>query len=157
MTDKTILYYEDITKLIPHRYPMLLLDSIDIVALNDEAVGKKNVTINEWFFQGHFPEKPIMPGVLIVEALAQTSATLVMYSLLQENSNFNPEKAVVYFMSIASTRFIKPVLPGHTVELRVKNLQNRRMVWSFKGQAYVDGELYAEAEYKAMIAEKAPS
>jgi 3-hydroxyacyl-[acyl-carrier-protein] dehydratase len=155
MTDsKTTLYYEDIKGLIPHRYPILLVDTIDILALNDEAVGKKNVTINEWFFQGHFPEKPIMPGVFIVEALAQTSAALVMYSLIQEKIDFNPHQAVVYFMSITNTRFIKPVLPGHTVELRVKNLQNRQMVWKFKGQAYVDNELYAESEYKAMIVEK---
>lgn len=152
-TIEATLSYEDITKLIPHRYPMLLVDTIDVKSL-DEAVGKKNVTINEWFFQGHFPEKPIMPGVLIVEALAQTSGALVMHGLLKQDPNLKPEDAVVYFMAINNTRFIKPVLPGHTVELRVKSLQSRRMVWKFKGQAYVDGELYTESEYTAMIAKK---
>jgi 3-hydroxyacyl-[acyl-carrier-protein] dehydratase len=154
MSEPKILEYNDIINLIPHRYPMLLVDQVKITEIHEEAIGYKNVTINESFFQGHFPEKPIMPGVLIIEALAQTSGTLVMYGLVMEKNKLQPENAVVYFMSIASARFIKPVLPGHRVELRVKNMQRRGMVWKFKGQAYVDDELCAEAEYKAMIAEK---
>ncbi|MAP24908.1 MAG: 3-hydroxyacyl-[acyl-carrier-protein] dehydratase FabZ [Rickettsiales bacterium] len=154
MSDPKILNYNEIVKLIPHRYPMLLVDQVHITELHEEAVGIKNVTINESFFQGHFPEQPIMPGVLIIEALAQTSGILVMYGLAFEDSKLKPEDAVVYFMSIANARFVRPVLPGHRVELRVKSIQRRGMVWKFKGQAYVDDELCAEAEYKAMIAEK---
>jgi len=110
-------------------------------------VGIKAVTINEPFFQGHFPEKPVMPGVFIVEAMAQTAAALVMLSLGEE-----AEGKLVYFMSIDGAKFRKPVEPGDLLELHVKKEQNRRNIWRFSAKGIVDGKLVAEATYTAMIA-----
>lgn len=137
---------QDIKKLIPHRYPMLLIDR---VLLNDteSGTGIKAVSGNEHFFEGHFPTKPIMPGVLIVEAMAQTAGVIVM-------SNLHPqaqENSLVYFMSIDNVKFRKPVTPGDLMELRVRKTQSRGQVWKFSGQAYVGDHLHAEAEFTAMI------
>jgi 3-hydroxyacyl-[acyl-carrier-protein] dehydratase len=138
----------EIQQLIPHRYPMLLVDRLEEIVPRESCVGVKNVTINEPFFTGHFPEQPIMPGVLIIEAMAQTAGTLVCYSL-----NLMGKKQSVYFMSIEDARFRKPVLPGDTLKMHVSCLQNRRNVWKFKGEAKVNEVTHAEATFTAMIAE----
>lgn len=147
-TDKKTINIDEIQRLIPHRYPMLMIDRIEDIEEDLSAVGVKNVTINEHFFQGHFPNNPVMPGVLIVEAMAQTAGVLVSHYL-----NSADKSKIVYFMAIENARFRKPVLPGHTLRLHVKKIQNRRQVWKYSGQAFVDGQLHAEAEFTAMIAE----
>jgi 3-hydroxyacyl-[acyl-carrier-protein] dehydratase len=128
---------------------MLLLDKVDAVHLGESAVGIKNVTINEPFFPGHFPVKPLMPGVLIIEAMAQTAAVLVLKTL-----NVSSNNSLVYFMSVIEAKFRKPVVPGDTLRLHVEKIQNRGNVWRFKGQAKVEGDLHAEAIFTAMIVEK---
>ena len=138
-----------IQALIPHRYPMLLVDRLVNVVVGEEAVGIKNVTMNEWFFQGHFPESPVMPGVLIIEAMAQTAGALVMHSAYQDSA----ATKLVYFMSIEEARFRKPVLPGHALRLHVKKIRSRGPVWKFSGEAKVDDTLMAEATFSAMIAD----
>ncbi|MGI4852036.1 MAG: 3-hydroxyacyl-ACP dehydratase FabZ [Janthinobacterium lividum] len=140
-----VLKYDEITALIPHRYPFLLVDRVEKIIPGEQATGYKNVTINENFFQGHFPDFPIMPGVLIVEALAQTAGVLVCHTLDLKNQRR------VYFMSIENARFRKPVTPGDVLELRVQKIQNRKTIWKFKGEALVDGVVYAEATFTAMI------
>lgn len=137
---------ERIEQLIPHRYPMLMIDRVVDVVTNVRATGIKNVSIDEPFFQGHFPRHPVMPGVLIIEAMAQTAACLVV-------STLGPDKEgrLVYFMTIDSARFRKPVFPGDVIYLHVEKQRNRRNVWKFKGEARVDGVLVAEATYAAMI------
>jgi 3-hydroxyacyl-[acyl-carrier-protein] dehydratase len=141
----TILH-EEIQHLIPHRFPMLLVDKVVDVVLDEKATGIKNVTINEWFFQGHFPDKPVMPGVLIIEAMAQTAGILVMKS-----TNQQAEGSVVYFMSIQEARFRKPVVPGDTIRIFVEKQRYRSNVWKFSGTATVDGQVVAEAVFSAMI------
>jgi 3-hydroxyacyl-[acyl-carrier-protein] dehydratase len=126
---------------------MLLIDSVKDIVKGESCTGIKNVTINEPFFQGHFPNHPIMPGVLIVEAMAQTAATLVVDSLKGEGV----ESYIVYFMTIDNARFRKPVLPGDRLELKVKKERQRGAVWKFRGEAFVDGALAAEAVYTAML------
>lgn len=133
-------------KMIPHRYPFLLLDKMQDVVLGESAVGIKNVTINEPFFQGHFPEKPVMPGVLIIEAMAQTCAVLVVETLGEK-----AEGKLVYFMSIDECRFRKPVGPGDVLHIHVNKDRSRANVWRFKCEAQVDGTLTAEAIITAMI------
>jgi 3-hydroxyacyl-[acyl-carrier-protein] dehydratase len=141
-----VIEIERIRRMIPHRYPMLMIDRVVDVVLDARAVGIKNVSINEPFFQGHFPAEPVMPGVLIVEAMAQTSAVLVVATLGDEK-----EGRLVYFMTIDSARFRKPVTPGDTVRIHVEKIRRRGNVWKFKGRAMVDGTLVAEATYGAMI------
>jgi 3-hydroxyacyl-[acyl-carrier-protein] dehydratase len=139
---------ERIMELIPHRYPFLLIDRmVDIVA-GESATGIKNVTVNEPCFQGHFPGHPIMPGVLIIESMAQTSAALVVHTLGED-----AEGRVVYFMSVDTARFRKPVTPGDVMRINVKKQARRRNVWKFQGEAVVDGAVVAEATYTAMIME----
>ena len=135
-----------IMELIPHRYPFLLIDRVEEIVVDQSAVGVKNVTINEQFFQGHFPRQPVMPGVLIVEAMAQTAAVLVVETLDGEAAG-----KLVYFMTIDSARFRKPVVPGATIKIHVAKERNRRNVWKFRGEARVDGILVAEAKFSAMI------
>lgn len=147
-TEKKTIAIDEIQRLIPHRYPMLMIDRIEEVNGDESAVGIKNVTMNEYFFQGHFPGNPVMPGVLIVEAMAQTAGVVVSSHMNSANTN-----KIVYFMAIENARFRKPVLPGDTLRLHVKKLQNRRQVWKYSGQAFVNGQLHAEAEFTAMIAE----
>lgn len=135
-----------VMEMIPHRYPMLMIERVQDVVLAQSAVGVKNVSINEPFFQGHFPSRPVMPGVLIIESMAQTSAVLVVASLGQD-----AEGKLVYFMTVDEARFRKPVRPGDVLHIHVTKLQSRRNVWKFKGEAKVNGTLVAEAVYSAMI------
>ena len=139
---------EDILKNIPHRYPFLMIDRLTDVKPGESAVGIKNVSINEQFFQGHFPTKPVMPGVLIVEAMAQTAAALVVVSFKEDLSS-----KLVYFMSIESARFRKPVVPGDTLNILVNKKQVRGDVWKFSGEAFVGDKLVAESLFTAMIAD----
>jgi len=144
--NQTRLDVHDIMELLPHRYPFLLIDRVEDIVVGESATGIKNVTINEPFFQGHFPEQAVMPGVLLIEAMAQTAAALVMYTLGKEAHG-----KLVYFMTVDEARFRKPVVPGDTVRIKVTRLQNRRSVWKFKGEALVEGTLVANASYSAMI------
>ncbi|MEQ8321579.1 MAG: 3-hydroxyacyl-ACP dehydratase FabZ [Rhodospirillales bacterium] len=134
---------------IPHRYPFLLIDKVKDIIPGESATGIKNVTVNEPFFQGHFPGHPIMPGVLIVEAMAQTAAIVVV-----ETFDDAASEKLVYFMSIDSARFRKPVLPGHTLNLEVTKEHGRGKVWRFKGIAKADNVVMAEAVFTAMIVDK---
>lgn len=138
-----------IMEIIPHRYPFLLVDKIIDVKKAESATGIKNVTFNEPHFVGHFPAKPIMPGVLIVEAMAQTSACLVMDSLGDAAKG-----KLVYFMSIENAKFRRPVVPGDVLQLRVAVLQNRKNVWKMDCNAFVDDNKVAEAQITAMISEE---
>jgi 3-hydroxyacyl-[acyl-carrier-protein] dehydratase len=137
---------EQIQNLIPHRAPILMLEKLKNIVPSESAVGIKCVSVNEPFFQGHFPKLRVMPGVLIVEALAQTAAALVIHSLGRRQ-----EDLLVYFMSIDNARFRKPVVPGDTLELHVKKEQQRGNVWKFTGKAIVNGVVHAEALFTAMI------
>ena len=149
MTDKSrTIEVDEIMTMIPHRYPFLFIDKITELVPDATAIGIKNVTINEPFFQGHFPDHPIMPGVLIVEAMAQTSAILVIETAGRRAG------AVVYFMTVEQARFRQPVGPGDLLELHVEKKRNRGNVWKFRGEAKVEGKLVAEAVYSAMIVEK---
>jgi 3-hydroxyacyl-[acyl-carrier-protein] dehydratase len=132
--------------MIPHRYPFLMIDRMVNVTPDVSAVSIKNVSINEPFFQGHFPGHPVMPGVLIVEAMAQTSGILVTQTMGAES-----EGKMVYFMSVEQARFRKPVTPGDSLLINVTKLQNRGPVWKFKGEAHVGKTLMAEATFTAMI------
>ncbi len=144
---------EQIMELIPHRYPMLLIDQLTQINSGISAVGIKCVTMNEPFFQGHFPGKPVMPGVLIVEAMAQAAATLVMLSMADQAQDQAQEK-LAYFMSIDGAKFRKPVVPGDRLELHINKERSRGPVWRFKGVAIVNGTPVAEATFTAMIADK---
>ncbi|MEM1300664.1 MAG: 3-hydroxyacyl-ACP dehydratase FabZ [Pseudomonadota bacterium] len=135
-----------IKRMIPHRYPFLLIDRVEEIHKNTSAIGVKMVTNNEPFFQGHFPDKPIMPGVMIVEAMAQTAGVLVVETL-----GMIDQGLLVYFMTLDKTRFRKLVEPGQVLELHVKILRGRGKIWKFWGEAKVEGEIVAEAEYSAMI------
>lgn len=143
---ETVLDVNDIMELLPHRYPFLMIDRVEDMALGESATGIKNVTINEPFFIGHFPGMPVMPGVLIVEAMAQTAAALVMHSL-GEAAHGKP----VYFMTVDDARFRKPVVPGDVLKIHVLRTRNRRNVWKFSGEAKVNGNLVASASFSAMI------
>ncbi|MEO0763064.1 MAG: 3-hydroxyacyl-ACP dehydratase FabZ [Pseudomonadota bacterium] len=131
---------------IPHRYPFLMIDRVESIRLGESAVGIKMVTIGEPHFQGHFPVEPIMPGVLIVEAMAQTAGVLVVETLERVEDDL-----LVYFMTLDKTRFRRKVVPGNKLELHVKILRGRGKIWKFEGRAIVDGDVAAEAEFSAMI------
>jgi len=148
-SDKKDMSQLDIIKImemIPHRFPMILVDRVIDVVPDVSCVGIKNVTINEGFFQGHFPRYPVMPGVMIVESMAQTAAVLVVATLGE-----GAKGKLVYFMTVDSARFRRPVTPGDSLRVHVKKLQQRRNVWKFSGEVKVDGTLVAEAEFAAMI------
>jgi 3-hydroxyacyl-[acyl-carrier-protein] dehydratase len=135
-----------LTKLLPHRYPFLLVDRMFDMDRDESAVGLKNVTINEPFFQGHFPDFPVMPGVLIIEGLAQTAGALCVHSL---GESYKPQ--LVYFMGIDRAKFRKPVVPGDQLFYHVKKIRSRGRAWRFAGDAKVNGQTVAEAEVSAMI------
>jgi 3-hydroxyacyl-[acyl-carrier-protein] dehydratase len=135
-----------VMQMIPHRYPFLMVDRVIDVVPDLSATGIKNVTASEPHFQGHFPQRPIMPGVLIIESMAQTAAVLVVETLGPQ-----AEGKLVYFMSVDNARFRKPVVPGDTLHVHVVKERSRGNVWRFRGEARVDGNLMAEATYAAMI------
>jgi len=147
-TDERIIDINEIMEMIPHRYPFLLIDKVKDIQSGESAIGIKNVTVDEPYFEGHFPGHPIMPGVLIIEAMAQTSAVLVVEVMGKR------ENRLVYFMTVDQARFRKPVLPGDRLELTVRKERSRGNVWKFKGEAHVDGNLKAEAVFSAMIIDK---
>jgi 3-hydroxyacyl-[acyl-carrier-protein] dehydratase len=138
-----------IMRMIPHRYPFLLIDRVEQIRKSESAVGVKNVTFNEPHFQGHFPAEPVMPGVLIVEAMAQTAGVLVVDTL-----GMIDQELLVYFMTIDNCRFRNKVSPGDVLELHVRVTRSRGKVFRFAGQAKVSGKLVAEAEFSAMIVDK---
>ena len=135
-----------IMEMIPHRHPFLMIDKVVDVVANAHATGIKNVSINEPYFQGHFPARPVMPGVLIIEAMAQTAAVLVVHTLGRK-----AEGKLVYFMSVDNARFRRPVFPGDCLHVHVTKQRNRGNVWKFEGRAEVGGQLMAEAIFAAMI------
>lgn len=138
----------DIQKMLPHRYPFLLVDRIIDIQVGNKITGIKNVTINEPFFQGHFPGHPVMPGVLIIEAMAQVGGILAF------KSTENIEGAMVYFLSIDKAKFRKKVVPGDQLTLELEVIQTRPPYWRLMGKAYVKENLVCEAELKAMISTK---
>lgn len=142
------LTLKEIKKLIPHREPMLLIDKVKVVKHFEKAIGEKKIKNNDYYFKGHFPNKPIMPGVFIIEALAQTASVLVMHSLKK-----TADKKLVYFMSLENAKFRKPVMPNSKLYLYVKKKQHRGKVWKFSGEAKVNNVKVAEAIYSAMIVE----
>jgi 3-hydroxyacyl-[acyl-carrier-protein] dehydratase len=137
---------ERIMEMIPHRHPFLMIDKVVDAIPNERATGIKDVSIDEYYFKGHFPQRPVMPGVLIIEAMAQTAAVLVVHTLGRES-----EGKLVYFMSIDNARFRRPVTPGDRLHVHVTKQRNRGNVWKFEGRAEVDGRIAADAVFAAMI------
>ncbi|MDO9503626.1 3-hydroxyacyl-ACP dehydratase FabZ [Falsiroseomonas sp.] len=138
-----------IMQAIPHRFPFLLVDRVVEIVPNVSAVGIKNVSINENFFQGHFPQHPVFPGVLIIESMAQTAAVLVVETL-----GPSAQGKLVYFMTVDSAKFRKPVVPGDQMRVHVLKEKQRGNIWKFTAEAKVDGKVVAEASYAAMILDK---
>ena len=148
---KTVIDINRIQEMIPHRYPILLVDRIIELTPGERAVGLKNVTMNEPQFTGHFPNFPVMPGVLIIEAMAQTAALLVVHSLGKEM-----EGKLVYFMTIDEARFRKPVTPGDSLELHCDVIKSRGNIWKFKGEAKLGDVVHAQATFSAMLLDEKP-
>ncbi len=144
--DRALIDIKELMGMLPHRYPMLMIDRLVEVRLGHSAIGIKNVSINENFFQGHFPGHPVMPGVLIVESMAQTAAALVIETL-----GLAAASPIVYFMSVDEAKFRKPVVPGDQLRIQVTKDRKRGNVWRFAGVARVDGVTVAEALFTAMI------
>ncbi|MEK6733671.1 MAG: 3-hydroxyacyl-ACP dehydratase FabZ [Pseudomonadota bacterium] len=148
--NEQVINIEKIVKMLPHRYPFLLVDRVISIDFEQETlVAIKNVTFNEPHFMGHFPDRPIMPGVLIIESLAQAAALYVIDSMKLDNSS----NTAVYFMSIENAKFRQIVSPGDSLHLHVKKERSRANVWKFNGEAKVNGKLVAESSFTAMIAE----
>ncbi|MCX7857438.1 MAG: 3-hydroxyacyl-ACP dehydratase FabZ [Deltaproteobacteria bacterium] len=141
---------KEIIALLPHRFPFLLVDRIVELEPGKRAVGIKNVTYNEPFFEGHFPDSPIMPGVLIIEAMAQTGGVLAF-------KTFPEKKGSVFFLGIDEARFRKPVIPGDQLRMVVEVVKHKKDIWIFEGKAYVEGEIVAEAKIMAMLKEEKES
>ena len=148
---RTVAAYDiaRIMQAIPHRFPFLLVDRVVDIVHDTSAIGIKNVSINENFFQGHFPTMPVMPGVLIIECMAQTAAVLVVETL-----GPSAQGKLVYFMTIDSAKFRKPVVPGDQMRVYVTKERQRGNIWKFAAEAKVDGKIVAEAEFGAMILDK---
>jgi len=143
---KSVLEVNELMELLPHRFPMLLIDRLVDIKAGEGAIGIKNVSYGEPFFQGHFPQKPVMPGVLIVEAMAQAAAAYVAYT-----DDIDVEGKIVLFMGVDKARFRRPVIPGDQLRIAVRTVQRRAPVWKFEGVATVDGKRVAEANYSAML------
>ncbi len=141
----------EILKLLPHRYPFLLVDKLKNVVPGESGIGIKNVTMNEGYFQGHFPENPVMPGVLQIEAMAQTAGIIVLTGFPEEERSGNS----VYFMTVDEVKFRKPIIPGDVIEFTVKKEQAVRNVFKFRGEARVEGKLVSQATFSAMVFKKA--
>jgi 3-hydroxyacyl-[acyl-carrier-protein] dehydratase len=140
---------QEIRRLLPHRYPFLLVDRIIAIRGDESCIGIKNVTFNEPFFQGHFPDNPVMPGVLLLEGMAQTAGAVCGFN--QGRTGPAPK---VFFLTIDKAKFRRPVVPGDVVEYHMRKLAHRRTMWWFRGEAMVAGQLVAEAELGAMIADE---
>lgn len=141
---------DEIMKMLPHRYPFLLVDRLEVEEPGIKGVGLKNLTMNELFFQGHFPNNPIMPGVLQIEAMAQTAGCVVMSAA----DDYETKKRGVLFMSVDGVKFRKPVRPGDQLKMHVEKIKERRNIFVFKGVGMVDGQVVSEAELTAMITEE---
>ena len=135
-----------VMRMIPHRYPMLLVDKVIKMKADESAVGIKNVTYNEPYFQGHFPSRPVMPGVMVIESIAQTAGVLVVHTL-----GSSAEGKLVYFMSVDRARFRRPIMPGDRMYIHVKRERRRGNVWRFNAEVMIDGQLAADATITAMI------
>ena len=146
MNQKIMLNIEEIKELIPHRYPFLLVDRLKDIVPFESATGIKNVTFNENFFQGHFESMSVMPGALIIESMAQTAGTLVMYSLKEKQN-----KSSVYLLTVDKAKFRKPVCPGDTMNIKVTKKRNLRNIWKFSCLSFVENNLVAEAEISAIL------
>lgn len=146
MSDNKVYQIEDIMKFLPHRYPFLLVDRLVVEETGVRGYGIKNLTMNEEFFQGHFPDNPIMPGVLQIEAMAQSAGALVVEARNQEEG-----KPSVLFMSIDAVKFRKPVKPGDQLKMHVEKIKDKGRIFVFKGQCKVDDKVVSEAEFTAMI------
>ena len=140
------LLHNDIIKLIPHRYPFLLIDKLTDIIINKSITGIKAVTFNEPFFPGHFPEHPVMPGVLILEAMAQTAACLVSYEHKSLSLN-----NLVFFTGVENAKFRKPVTPGNELSLKINFISSKRTFYKFNGEAFVQNKLVASSEFSAML------
>ena len=140
------LLHNEIIKLIPHRHPFLLIDKVTNIVPNQNITGIKSVTINEPFFPGHFPEYPVMPGVLILESMAQTAACLVSYQDKSLSSN-----NLVFFTGIEKAKFKKPVIPGNELVLKINLISNKRSLYKFNGEAFIQNKLVAFSEFSAML------
>ena len=147
---KSVLEVEELMQLLPHRYPILLIDRLVDIKPDEGAVGIKNVSYSDQIFQGHFPQKPVMPGVMIVEAMAQASAAYVSYT-----EDVDVEGKIILFMGVDKARFRKPVVPGDQLRIAVRTVQRRPPVWRFEGIASVDGKRVAEAQFSAMLSQAA--
>jgi 3-hydroxyacyl-[acyl-carrier-protein] dehydratase len=143
---KSTLEVTELMQLLPHRYPMLMVDRLTEIKPGESAVGIKNVSFNEPFFMGHFPQKPVMPGVLIIEAMAQAAAAYTAYT-----ENLDVENKIILFMGVDKARFRKPVLPGDQLRIVVRTAQRRPPVWRFEGEAFVGAQLVADAAFAAML------
>ena len=147
MSENKIYNIDEIMKMLPHRYPFLLVDRLEIEEAGVKGIGLKNLTMNELFFQGHFPNNPIMPGVLQIEAMAQTAGCIVMSA----DDNYEENKRSVLFMSVEGVKFRKPVRPGDQLKMHLEKIRERRNIFVFKGVAMVDDQIVSEAELTAMI------
>ena len=144
--EKITLLHNDIIKLIPHRHPFLLIDKVTEIVINESITGIKSVTFNEPFFPGHFPGYPVMPGVLILESMAQSAACLVSYQDKSLSSN-----NLVFFTGVEKAKFRKPVTPGNELILKINLISNKRFFYKFNGEAFIQNELVASADFSAML------
>ena len=144
--DIITLLHNDIIKLIPHRYPFLLIDKLTDIVINESITGIKSVSFNEPFFPGHFPEHPVMPGVLILESMAQSAACLVSYQDKSLSTN-----NLVFFTGVEKAKFRKPVTPGNELILKINLISNKRSFYKFNGEAFIQNELVASADFSAML------
>ncbi|MFQ5562750.1 MAG: 3-hydroxyacyl-ACP dehydratase FabZ [Parvularculaceae bacterium] len=145
---KPTLEVDELMLLLPHRYPMLMVDRLTNIQAGESAIGIKNVSYNEFYFQGHFPGRPVMPGVLIIEAMAQSAAAFVSYT-----EQLDVEGKIVLFMGVDKARFRRPVVPGDQLKIHVRTIHKRPPVWRFEGVAEVDGRRAAEAQFAAILAQ----